>query len=101
MVTSCTSHNNVEFLGFGGCPYTPELRSRLAEADPSINIIDVDLMVLDEGNPRLGWGAPTILVGGEDLFGLLASEYGSVSCRNLGDGLPSITEIRVALEARK
>lgn len=101
MVTSCTSQNSVEFLGFDGCPNTPELHSRLVEADSSIEIIDVNLMTLTDGDPRLGWGAPTILVNGEDLFGLPASEYGNVSCRNWGDGLPSTTEIRTALEARK
>ena len=101
MVTSCTSQNSVEFLGFEGCPNTPELRSRLVEADSSLEIIDVNLMTLKDDDPRLGWGAPTILVNGEDLFGLQASEHGSVSCRNWGDGLPTTAEIRVALEARK
>ena len=101
MVTSCTSKHHVEFLGFEGCPNTPELRSRLAHADSTINIIDVNLVVLDEGDSRLCWGAPTILVDGEDLFGLPASEHGSVSCRNWRDGLPSIPEIKAALEARK
>ena len=41
------------------------------------------------GDARLGWGAPTILVDGEDLFGP-SSDDGSVSCRNWGDGLPSV-----------
>jgi hypothetical protein len=101
MVTSCTSQNSVEFLGFEGCPNTPELRSRLVEADSSLEIIDVNLMSLDEGDSRLGWGAPTILVNGEDLFGLQVSEHGSVSCRNWGEGLPSTAEIKTALEARE
>jgi hypothetical protein len=101
MATSCTSQNNVEFLCFEGCPNTPELRNRLVEADSSLEIIDVDLMQLDEGDQRLEWGAPTILVVGEDLFGMPASENGSVSCRNWGDGLPSTAEIKAAFEARK
>ena len=100
MVTSCTSQKSVEFLGFEGCPNTPELRSRLVEADSNLEIIDVNLMSLNEGDPRLGWGAPTILVDGEDLFGLPASEQGSVSCRNWGDGLPTSAEINTALDTR-
>ena len=100
MLTSCSSRNSVEFLGFEGCPNTPELRSRLAQANPTINIIDVNLMALEKGDPRLGWGAPTILVDGEDLFGDPASKGGGVSCRSWSDGLPTTAEIRLALEAR-
>jgi len=94
MLTSCTSPNSVEYLGFEGCPNTPELRQRLAIAQPEIQIIDVNLMALEVGDARLGWGAPTILIGGKDLFGEPSSDDGSVSCRNWGDGLPSVEEIR-------
>jgi hypothetical protein len=101
MATSCTSKNSVEFLGFEGCPNTPELRSRLIEADSNLEIIDVNLMALDEKDSRLGWGAPTILVNGEDLFGVPANKNGGVSCRNWGDGLPSSVDIRAALDAKQ
>jgi len=100
MLTSCSSKKSVEFLGFEGCPNTPELRSLLVEADPKLHIVDVDLMTLDKGDPRLGWGAPTILVEGVDLFGVPATKDGGVSCRSWSDGLPTIIEIRQALEAR-
>ena len=94
MLTSCTSQRTVEYLGFEGCPNTPELRQRLVDAHPDLHIIDVNLMSLEPSDVRLGWGAPTILVGGKDLFGEPASDNGSVSCRNWGDGLPSVDEIR-------
>ena len=68
------------------------------EAEPNMNIVDVDLMGLAGGDARLGWGAPTILVNGKDLFGVKGSESGSVSCRNWSAGLPSVIEIRTALE---
>lgn len=100
MLTSCTSRNSVEFLGFEGCPNTPELRSRLVEANPELTIIDVDLMALEEHDARLGWGAPTILVDGEDLFGMRANKGGRVSCRSWMEGLPTTDEIRSALDAR-
>ena len=101
MVTSCTSQRSVEFLGFEGCPNTPELRERFALAQPSVQIIDVDLMVLDDEDTRLRWGAPTILVDGVDLFGMPPNENGSVSCRNWSNGIPTTEEINFAYESQQ
>jgi len=101
MVTSCTSQRTVEFLGFDGCPNTPELRKRLVEAEPNGNILDVDLMSLEKGDSRLGWGAPTILIEGKDLFGTQPSANGNVSCRNWKSGLPSTADIKEALEVKR
>jgi hypothetical protein len=98
MAPSCTSRQTVEFLGFDGCPNTPELRKRLEASDPTLQIVDVDLMTLQKGDPRLGWGAPTILINGKDLFGMAASTNGNVSCRNWEDGLPTTDQIIQALE---
>ena len=100
MAVSCTSSKHIEFLVFEGCPNTPELRRRLVEANPTIHIVDVDLMALNSGDSRLGWGAPTILVHGKDLFGMKPSAAGNVSCRNWESGLPSIDNIKEALEAQ-
>ena len=74
------------------------LRQRLVAASPDATIVDVDLMQLESGDPRLGWGAPTILVDGVDLFGLKPREGGSVSCRNWSKGLPNVQDIRLALQ---
>lgn len=98
MTTSCTNNPTVEFLGFDGCPNTPVLRERLVTALPHMNIVDVDLMALQEGDPRLGWGAPTILVAGKDLFHTLPGGK-HVSCRAWADGLPTADEIRNAFES--
>ncbi len=98
MTVSSTSSKDIAFLGFDGCPNTPELRKRLMEAEPNADICDVDLMALQSGDPRLGWGAPTILVHGKDLFGVPANENGSVSCRNWNSGLPSVNDIRRAFK---
>ncbi|MDP7006010.1 MAG: hypothetical protein QF718_07360 [Phycisphaerales bacterium] len=100
MAPSCTSRQTVELLGFDGCPNTPELRKRLVASDPTLQIIDVDLMSLSSNDTRLGWGAPTILIDGKDLFGLEPSG-GNVSCRNWSSGLPSIEEIQEAVEEHK
>jgi hypothetical protein len=100
MVPSCTSRQTVEFLGFDGCPNTPELRKRLKAADPTLLIVDIDLMALPSKDPRLGWGAPTILIDGKDLFGLKSSG-GHASCRNWSSGLPTVNEIREAMKEHK
>jgi hypothetical protein len=63
-----------------------------------MRIVEVDLMGLASSDARLGWGAPTILVNGKDLFGMIAANIGSVSCRNWSSGLPSVVEIRTAFE---
>jgi hypothetical protein len=98
MAASCTSSKHVQFLGFKGCPNTPKLRERLVKAEPNVTIVDVDLVELEGGDARLGWGAPTILVNGKDLFGIPANKNGGVSCRNWNSGLPSVDEIRKAFK---
>lgn len=102
LLSSCSSHTmpqqmTIEFLGFDGCPNTPLLMQRLREAAPRRHIEEIDLMQLETGDPRLGWGAPTILVNGTDLFGSAPSQGGSVSCRNWNSGLPNVQEIKTAL----
>ena len=97
MAISCTSPQTVEFLGFEGCPNTPILRERLQHAAPNYDIVEVDLIQLEQGDKRLGWGAPTILLDGRDLFGE-SSSGGNVSCRAWAEGLPSVGAIRVALQ---
>ena len=92
------SHQTIEYLGFEGCPNTPQLRQRLRTALPDATIIEVDLMKLDNSDTRLGWGAPTILIDGKDLFGLQPTDGGSVSCRNWSAGLPDVDDILLAMK---
>ena len=92
------SQQSIEFLCFDGCPNTPQLRGRLRAALPDTTIVDVDLTKLNSNDPRLGWGAPTILVDGVDLFGTKPSDGGSVSCRNWNEGLPEVEDIRLAMQ---
>ena len=92
------STQTIEYLGFEECPNTTQLRQRLKAALPNATIIEVDLMKLSSGDPRLSWGAPTILVDGKDLFGLQAVDGGSVSCRNWSARLPEINDLRLAMK---
>jgi len=91
-------NTTIEFLGFEGCPNTPVLLQRLNEASNGATIVEVDLMQLETGDPRLGWGAPTILVDGIDLFGMPPNQSGGVSCRNWDSGLPKVQQIHTALQ---
>ncbi len=100
-ISACTSKQPIEFLGFDGCPNTPILLERLKVASPRSKIVEIDLMKLKTGDPLLGWGAPTILVDGDDLFGLAPSPDRAVSCRNWSTGLPEVTEIKTALKERQ
>ena len=94
------TYSTIEFLGFEGCPNTPNLLDRLQVATRGEPIVEVDLMTLETGDPRLGWGAPTILVDGKDLFGVEPSPSRAVSCRNWSMGLPEVHEIKTALRTQ-
>ncbi len=83
----------MQFLYFDGCPNTPLLYDRLIEACPDATVERVDLTQLEDGDPLLGWGAPTILIGGKDLFDVAPSASKSISCRNWSHGLPSVHDI--------
>lgn len=95
---SCQSTNltieQVQFLYFDGCPNTPLLYERLVEVCPDASIEKIDLATLNDGDLLLGWGAPTILVGGKDLCGIEPSPSKSISCRNWSHGLPSVSDIK-------
>ncbi len=93
------SNPQIELLGFDGCPNTGELRSALAKAvDDSQEVVYVDLTTLPPGDQRLRWGAPTILIDGSDLLGQTPGPNVALSCRTWPQGLPSVEELRHALE---
>jgi hypothetical protein len=94
----------VEFLSFQGCPNCPALRASLdeaiggSEALAGVLVIEIDLMSLPEGDARLAWGAPTILLDGSDVFGQPAGSDRRVSCRLWPGGVvPSQEHIRERL----
>jgi hypothetical protein len=89
----------IELLGFEGCPHTPEFRARLRAA--GVAFTEVDITALPAGDPRRGWPAPTVLVGGSDLMGAAGpAAGGAIGCRVFpGGGLPSAEEIRARIAA--
>jgi hypothetical protein len=77
--------HKIEFLYFDGCPHSPAMRARLEMAlaivgrDPEF--AEVDLTALPPDDPRLRFGAPTVLVDGEDLLGHTPRQERALSCR--------------------
>jgi len=64
---------NITFLTRLGCANSPLLQARLVEAIRSLQLdatlAVVDITTLEATDYRTGYGTPTILVEGEDLFG--------------------------------
>ena len=81
---------SIEFLYFDGCPNTPQLREYLEAAlDQSDgSFVAIDLMKLDDTDIRRGYGSPTILVDGRDLFDMPEPDAPTMSCRIYAGGLP-------------
>ncbi len=95
---------NLQFLSFPSCPNTPQLRERLtaaiAELGIDLPVVEVNLMDLDKGDPRLCYGAPTILINGSDLLGQDPAGRPGLQCRIYADrGLPSLNELLQRLQS--
>jgi hypothetical protein len=64
----------IEFLGGSKCPKSPEMEGNLVSAlktnKMTISYIYIDLASLSGDDFRRGYGTPTILLNGHDLFGM-------------------------------
>jgi hypothetical protein len=93
--------HKIEFLYFDGCPNSPAMRARLEKALAIVGrepvYVEVDLNALAPDDPRLRFGAPTVLVDGEDLLGHAPRRERALSCRIYPDGLPSASELATHL----
>lgn len=95
----------IEFLGMkDGCPNTPRLWQALHEALDELQwkfpIDSLDVNELSrERDPRAGFGSPTILVDGRDLFGVTPSNSLEPVCRYYRGGLPGAKDIIRKLQA--
>ncbi|MEX2217548.1 MAG: hypothetical protein WD749_02215 [Phycisphaerales bacterium] len=87
----------VELLGFPGCPNSPVMRDRLRAALASLSmdarVTELNLEALPDGDPRRGYGSPTVLVNGRDLFGMPVPTSTSIGCRTYDDGVPSADQL--------
>jgi len=92
------STHSIELLYFDGCPNTPKMLDSLDyavihSAIAASSLERTDLTTLPEDDLRRGYGSPTILVDGHDLFGASAPASPNMSCRIYPDGLPTTQAI--------
>jgi hypothetical protein len=89
----------IEFLGMkDGCPNTPKmwhsLQKAMQELRWSIPVDSLDLMKLsEEKDLRAGYGSPTILVNGKDLFDASLPNTLDPACRYYRGGVPGKKQI--------
>jgi hypothetical protein len=88
----------LQFLSMPNCPNVSpmweSLQAALNELNYNNTIEILDLNALSEKqDKRAGYGSPTILVNGKDLFDSLFPETSNPSCRYYPNGLPRILEI--------
>lgn len=102
MISSLSAQDKkvrIEFLGMkDGCPNTPKMWKSLKEAmrelQWTIPIDSLDVHELSENqDQRAGFGSPTILVNGMDLFGISPAKSLDPACRLYRDGVPGTKEI--------
>jgi hypothetical protein len=97
----------IEFLGMkDGCPNTPKmwhsLQKAMQELRWSIPVDSLDLKNLSEvKDVRAGYGSPTILVNGKDLFDASLPSTFDPACRNYLGGVPGEKQIVEKLRALK
>jgi hypothetical protein len=95
----------IEFLGMDeGCPNTPHLWASLQQAMRQLNwgipIVRLDLNKLSQNNDlRAGYGSPSILVDGKDLFGAPQPTTFGPACRYYPGDLPGPAEIVAKLKS--
>ena len=97
----------IEFLGMkDGCPNTPKMWNALQKAMQelrwSIPVDSLDLLNLSEVKDlRAGYGSPTILVNGKDLFDASLPTTVDAACRFYRGGVPGKRQIVEKLKALK
>jgi hypothetical protein len=60
----------IEFLTRDGCVNTPKMRVALEKVMQGAEFVVVDIGALPRSDYRRGYGTPTVLVEGRDLFGM-------------------------------
>ena len=94
----------IEVQYFDGCPHAAEalrLAEQVHERHPQVQIAIT--RVRDEEHARsIGFrGSPTILLDGEDWFGMPAPAEPHLACRFYPNGLPSFKEVEARLTEPK
>jgi len=91
----------IEVVGFAGCPHTVDMLERVRAAATGLGIHEqvayVDQDQLDPTDSRRNWPAPTVLVNGQDLFGLPTPRSHAPGCRIYENGMPATDEVQSML----
>ena len=107
--TTQTSHatkaqQELTVLYFDGCPNTPRMIQAVKEAakrlGPAWTVRLVDLEDLPEQDIRRGYGSPSVLLDGRDLFGAPLPDSPSLACRTYVGGAPSTDSLVDAVRRR-
>ncbi|MEE2908105.1 MAG: hypothetical protein VX527_09785 [Planctomycetota bacterium] len=95
----------IQLLGFEGCPGAEVFMERIEVAVEQGQLLAeieyVDLNTLSLNDPRRGWGSPTILVDGSDLYGQHLSATTGMNCRLYPDGWPTSDQLTGELLASR
>ncbi len=97
------SQPKIELLMFDGCPNSPKRKANLQTAMKALGLTRqfkvVDILKLPDGDVRKGYGAPSVLLAGRDLFGLREPKPGGAGacCRLYAGGIPSAADIETRL----
>jgi hypothetical protein len=92
---------SLEFLYFEGCPNSVKMLANARQAITSgkgAQLIETDLTKLKAGDPRLRYGAPTLLVNNVDILGQPPATQAGLSCRIYPSGVPDADQIASLLE---
>jgi hypothetical protein len=94
----------LQFLSMQNCPNVSpvwdSLQSALAELHYNQPIEKLDVNELSENqDKRAGYGSPTILINGKDLFDSPAPATSNPSCRYYPNGLPNAAGIIARLKS--
>jgi hypothetical protein len=97
------SNMKLQFLSLQNCPNVSpmweSLQAALKELQLNLPIEQLDINSLSEKqDKRAGFGSPTILVDGKDLFDLPNPETFNPSCRYYPNGLPNAKDILTKLK---
>jgi hypothetical protein len=100
-----TAAPTYELVVMAGCPNVPAFQSAVVHAMQRLGcqqgLVELDIHQLAKlGDTRAGYGSPTLLVQGADVFGATASGSLAPSCRFYPGGLPDADAVAAAITYR-
>ncbi len=92
----------LDLLYFDGCPNSDAFRANVElmvrESGGAYTLRVIDLEELAGDDIRRGYGSPTLLFQGADVFGMAVPGAPALACRNYSGGVPSAGKIKRAVD---